>query len=94
MMCSSFEWKNIEKVSDKLEESRNQLNIDILLQKISFFERGFQCLFDDDQIMLLYLQEKISLAELKKQRNLMEINIQKEEETPGNEIANNYFIEE
>ena len=44
--------------------------------------------------MLLYLQEKISLAELKKQRNLMEINIQKEEETPGNEIANNYFIEE
>lgn len=45
--------KNIE---DKLTETRHQLNIDQLLQKISFFEKANECILEEDQIKLLYLQ--------------------------------------
>ena len=61
-------------LSDKLEETRNQMNIDILLQKISFYERALQCLFTDEQIILLYCQEKLTIKELKEQRLIFNID--------------------
>lgn len=37
------------------------MNVDVLLQKISFYERAFQCIFNSNQITLLMLQQKISI---------------------------------
>ena len=60
-ICPNFKWKSMQNLNDKLEETRNQMNIDILLSKIFLYEKSFQCLFDDDQVVLLYLQEKMSI---------------------------------
>lgn len=77
-------------VEDKIEETRNQMNIDLLLQKITYYERSFQCLFDEDQLLLLYLQEKISINELKKQRNL--INMEYDKQKAIQELQSNVNI--
>ena len=74
MVCSQIKWKSMVNLSDKLTETRNQMNIDTLLLKISFYERALQCLFTEEQIVLLCLQEKISIEELKEQRLLFNIN--------------------
>ena len=75
-ICPKFKWKSMEKLTEKLEETRNQMNIDTLLQKISLYEKSFQCLFDDDQIILLYLQEKLSISEVREQRMIMNLEHQ------------------
>ena len=77
-LCPKFKWKSMRDLNDKLEETRIQLNIDTLLQKITFYEKSFHCIFDEDQIMLLYLQEKLSIEELKEQRMIM--NLDQDEE--------------
>lgn len=48
------------------------MNVDVILQKIAFYERAFQCLFEPNQITLLLLQQKISIDELKLQRAIMD----------------------
>jgi hypothetical protein len=72
--------KNIE---DKLTETRHQLNIDQLLQKISFFEKANECILEEDQIKLLYLQEKFSIKELQNQRINMNIYYELQDESEG-----------
>ena len=66
------------------------MNVDILLQKLSFYDQAFQCLFDGDQIVLLYLQEKLSLKELKRQRKLMSTHQNPIEIPSCNEVANEF----
>lgn len=52
----------MKNIQDRMEETENQMNVDIILQKISYYERAFQCLFDSNQITLLMLQEKVSIS--------------------------------
>ena len=55
------------------------MNIDILLQKISFYERALQCLFTEEQIVLLCCQQKLSIKELREQRILFNMDAFQEE---------------
>ena len=66
----------MQKLGQKLEEMRNQMNIDTLLSKISLYEKLFKCIFDNDQIMLLYLQEKLSIKQVRNQRMIMNMEHQ------------------
>jgi len=86
-------------INEKIEETQNQMNVDIILQKIAYYERAFQCLFDSNEITLLMLQEKLSISELKEQRAIMNIEdehfLNKAEQTSerdSSKIFNTYKI--
>ena len=63
----------MNRIEDRLVETRNRMNIDELLQKITFFEKSHECLFDNEQIKLLYLHERLSVRESKEQRSKIKI---------------------
>lgn len=96
-ICPNIKWKRMENLQEKLEETRNQMNIDTLLQKISLHQKSFECVFNDDQILLLFLQEKISIKQLKDQRVIMNLGCQPppQTETPlirGNMVSNEHQL--
>lgn len=66
----------MRKVKETINETQNQMNIDVILQRITFYERAFQCIFDPNQLTLLMLQQKVSIEELKAQRAIMDFEDQ------------------
>lgn len=60
---------------DTLSEMRNQMNINTLFQKVSFFDKAIHTLFDEEQLKLLYLQEKYNILDIKKDREMMNMGL-------------------
>jgi hypothetical protein len=50
---------------ESLEEMRYKLDISQLLEKLTFYDRSFNALFDENQLKLLYLQEKFNFQEVR-----------------------------
>ena len=43
----------------------HQLDVNLLLQKIVFYDKVVRVLFDEEQLKLLYLQEKFNIKEIR-----------------------------
>ncbi len=50
---------------------RCKLDISQLLEKLSFYDRSLNVLFDEDQLKLLYLQEKYNFEEIREERTML-----------------------
>lgn len=53
-------WKRMDIYEDSLEEIKYKLDISQLLNKMAFYDRSFNVLFDEHQLKLLYLQDKFN----------------------------------
>jgi hypothetical protein len=54
-----------------LEEIRYKLDIGQLMEKLTFYDRSLNVLFDESQLKLLYLQEKFNFQEVRNERNML-----------------------
>lgn len=56
---------------ESLEEIRQKLDISQLMEKLTFYDRSLNVLFDESQLKLLYLQEKFNFQEVRDERNML-----------------------
>jgi predicted nucleic acid-binding protein len=56
---------------ESLEEIRYKLDIGQLMEKLTFYDRSLNVLFDESQLKLLYLQEKFNFQEVRDERNML-----------------------
>jgi predicted nucleic acid-binding protein len=56
---------------ESLEEMRQKLDIGQLMEKLTFYDRSLNVLFDESQLKLLYLQEKFNFQEVRDERNML-----------------------
>ncbi len=61
----------MEIYEQSLEEMRNKLDISQVMEKLTFYDRSINVLFDESQLKLLYLQEKINFQEVRDERNML-----------------------
>ena len=52
----NLKWRRMQIYEESLEEMRYKLDVSQLLEKISFYDRSLNVLFDEHQLKLLYLQ--------------------------------------
>jgi hypothetical protein len=50
---------------ESLEEMRHKLDISHLMEKLTFYDRAIDTLFDENQLKLLYLQEKFNFQDVR-----------------------------
>jgi hypothetical protein len=41
------------------------------MEKLTFYDRSLNALFDEEQLKLLYLQEKFNFQEVRNERNML-----------------------
>ena len=61
----------MEIYEQSLEEMRYKLDISQVMEKLTFYDRSINALFDESQLKLLYLQEKINFQEVRDERNML-----------------------
>lgn len=61
----NINWKRMQIYEESLEEMRYKLDISQLMEKITFYDRSINALFDENQLKLLYLQEKFNFQEVR-----------------------------
>jgi hypothetical protein len=61
----------MEIYEQSLEEMRHKLDISQVMEKLTFYDRSINSLFDESQLKLLYLQEKINFQEVRDERNML-----------------------
>jgi hypothetical protein len=61
----------MEIYEQSLEEMRYKLDISQVMEKLTFYDRSINALFDESQLKLLYLQEKINFQEVRDERDML-----------------------
>jgi hypothetical protein len=67
----NIEWRRMKIYEESLEEIRYKLDIGQLMEKLTFYDRSLNVLFDESQLKLLYLQEKFNFQEVRDERNML-----------------------
>jgi hypothetical protein len=67
----NIEWRRMKIYEESLEEMRHKLDIGQLMEKLTFYDRSLNVLFDESQLKLLYLQEKFNFQEVRDERNML-----------------------
>lgn len=63
-----LQWRRMQIYDESLEEMSLKLDVSQLLEKMSFYDRSLNALFDENQLKLLYLQEKFNFEEIRQER--------------------------
>ena len=66
-------WKKHRIFDGTIKEIRKQLDISTIMQKLMFYDRAMNSLFDENELKLLSIQKKLNLEEIKREREKMMI---------------------
>ena len=56
---------------ESMEEVRYKLDISQLMKKLNFYDRSINALFKENQLKLLYLQDKFNFQEVRDERKML-----------------------
>lgn len=80
-------WKAMKQIEECCTEAAKQLDVQLLLEKLSFLERATEVLLNDHQLQGLHLHRLDTLKEIKKRRKRYALKHQKEESDSDEESS-------